>query len=100
MFLKNNKDKIYKAHKHLKKKGNENVITQESLIVINGKILCTFYDSDGTFIEEQTISSGDCVITFYGGHKYEILEDNTFFYEVKNGPYLGQIKDKKWIVDE
>ena len=36
-------------------------------------------------------------MVFSAGHGFEVIEDNTILYEVKNGPYYGQIKDKTFI---
>ena len=40
----------------------------------------------------------DISITFYGGHNYVSLEDDTRVYEYKTGPYMGQARDKEFIV--
>jgi len=40
---------------------------------------------------------GDASFTLYGGHTYEILEDDTIVYEYKTGPYEGQKLDKTFI---
>ena len=32
-------------------------------------------------------------ITFEGGHKIDVLKNNTLIYEHKTGPYEGQKKD-------
>jgi hypothetical protein len=91
-----NKDKTFKAHKHLKLERNTN-ITQESWIVIQGKIKAILYDLDDTIIAEPILEVGDCSITFRGGHNYLCLEDNTYVYEYKTGPYFGQFNDKTFI---
>ena len=44
-----------------------------------------------------TLKPGDISITFEGGHKLEILKNNTVIYEHKNGPYEGQKKDLKYL---
>lgn len=94
-FILNN-GKTFKPHKHI-----ENIrktdITQESWIVICGKIKATLYDVDDSVLSEEILESGDCSITFFGGHNYECLEDNTHVYEFKTGPYFGQEKDKEFI---
>jgi hypothetical protein len=55
------------------------------------------YDIDDTIIHTPILHKGDCSITFYGGHTYEILEDNTVVYEYKTGPYYGLQNDKEFI---
>ena len=87
------KDFKVRAHKHNFFKRETN-LTQEAWIVLRGKILAKFYDLDDTFIHESILTSGDCVTIFRGGHELTILEDDTYFYEIKNGPYYGAEKDK------
>ena len=61
--------------------------------------LKTFYSTvgDDNIISEEILNKGDCSVTLYGGHNYEILEDNTLVYEFKTGPYLGVDLDKQTI---
>lgn len=92
------KDQTFKPHKHIyKQTPRSTIIAQESWVVIKGSVQCSFYDLDGTFIEHQIISAGDCSMTFEGGHTYTILEDDTVVYEYKTGPYTGQLEDKVFI---
>ena len=49
------------------------------------------------FLTSKTLKPGDVSITFEGGHKLDILKDNTVIYEHKNGPYEGQKKDLRYI---
>lgn len=96
--LKMKKGKIFKPHKHIwKPTSRQQVIAQESWVVIQGSVLVYFYDIDGTFIETTELSPGDCSMTFEGGHTYEILENNTVVYEYKTGPYEGVENDKEFI---
>ena len=37
---------------------------------------------------------GDLAVFAYGGHGYEILEDDTQIIEAKNGPYIDVKTDK------
>jgi len=97
MALRENRGKTFNAHYHVFKKLPILPITQECLVIIKGSVECFLYDTDNKLIANSRISAGDCVITFYGGHKYKILEDDTLFYEFKNGPYYGQLDDKVWI---
>lgn len=88
--------KTFKPHKHIFCE-RHTVITQESWIVIAGKIKAIHYDIDDTILEENILDSGDCTITFEGGHNYLSLENGTKIYELKNGPYFGQEADKTFI---
>ena len=94
------KDKTFKPHKHIWKERTRNVIAQESWIVVQGKVKCTFYDLDNEILVEPTLGPGDASFTLEGGHTYTILEDDTLVYEYKTGPYEGQKLDKLFIDNE
>lgn len=91
------KDKTFFPHKHVWKETDGRTIAQESWICIKGSVKCILYDIDNTIIEEVILYPGDASMTFYGGHNYLILENETIVYEVKTGPYLGQAMDKVQI---
>jgi len=91
-------DKTFLPHKHITKDRHyPEQIAQESWVVIKGKVKCKFYDLDDTLIAEPILESGDASFTLYGGHTYEILEEDTIVYEYKTGPYEGQKLDKKFL---
>ena len=89
--------KTFQPHKHIWKERTRNVIAQESWIVIQGSVRCTFYDIDDQVIAEPILYSGDASFTLDGGHNYTILENETLVYEYKTGPYEGQELDKTFI---
>ena len=92
------KGTTFKPHKHnIIPRHDDQYIPQESWCVIKGKVQCIFYDIDDTIIAEPILSAGDASFTFAGGHNYLILEDDTFVYEYKTGPYYGQKIDKTFI---
>ena len=91
--------KTFRPHKHLYKDFNDKTIAQESWIVIQGKVRVILYDLDDNIIHEDVLNAGDFSVTLYGGHNYEILEENTFVYEYKTGPYYGVKIDKEFIND-
>ena len=96
--LKMEKGKTFPPHKHITKDRHyPEQIAQESWVVIRGSVKCIFYDLDDSVIAEPILRSGDASSTLYGGHTYEILEDNTLVYEYKTGPYEGQKLDKTFI---
>jgi hypothetical protein len=96
--MKMNNGKTFKPHKHIEKERTySNMIAQESWVVIKGRVKCKFYDIDDTLIAEPILGAGDTSFTLYGGHNYEILEDDTIVYEYKTGPYEGQELDKVFI---
>ena len=91
------KNKTFKPHKHIWKNRTRDVIAQESWVVIQGKVKCTFYDIDDKIISEPILEAGDASFTLEGGHTYTILEDDTLVYEYKTGPYEGQKLDKIFL---
>ncbi len=91
------KDKTFKPHRHIWKNRTRDIIAQESWIVVQGKVKCTFFDIDDNIIAEPILEAGDASFTLEGGHTYTILEDDTLVYEYKTGPYEGQEKDKVFI---
>jgi len=93
------KGKTFKPHRHIFKERTRNVIAQESWIVIQGSVKCTFYDLDNSILVEPILNPGDASFTLEGGHTYTILEDNTLVYEYKTGPYEGQALDKIFLND-
>ena len=89
-------NQTFKAHKHVLH--NRNMpMAQESWVVISGKVKVFHYDLDDNIINECILLPGDCTITYRGGHNYLALEDNTFVYEIKTGPYHGVENDKTFI---
>jgi hypothetical protein len=94
--LQMNAGKTFKAHKHITHKKTTD-IAQESWVVLSGSVNATFYDLDDTVISEELLSAGDLSLTFRGGHNYKAMSPNTFVYEFKTGPYLGQKLDKSFI---
>jgi cupin fold WbuC family metalloprotein len=90
-------NKTFRPHRHIWKERTQNMIAQESWVVIQGKVKCFFYDLNDSIIEEIILNPGDASFTLEGGHNYLTLEDNTLVYEYKTGPYEGQINDKTFI---
>ena len=96
--LKMENGKTFPPHKHITKDRHySEQIAQESWIIIKGSVKCIFYDIDDTIIATPILKVGDASFTLYGGHTYEILEDDTIVYEYKTGPYEGQSLDKIFI---
>jgi hypothetical protein len=97
--LKLDKLETFEAHIHLWKDlpKNKNV-AQESWVVIKGEVEVNFFDIDGALLHRDVLREGDCSFSLYGGHSYMALSES-LVYEFKNGPYLGQEKDKKFIKD-
>lgn len=96
--LKMENGKTFKPHKHITKERHYNEqIAQESWVVIKGSVKCILYDINDEIISTPILYPGDASFTLYGGHTYEILEDDTIVYEYKTGPYEGQKLDKVFI---
>lgn len=96
--LKMENGKTFPPHKHItKKRTYKEQIAQESWVVIKGSVKCILYDIDDTILTTSILRQGDASFTLYGGHTYEILEDDTIVYEYKTGPYEGQKLDKIFI---
>ena len=92
------KNQTFKPHKHnINPRNEQNYIPQESWCVIKGSVKCIFYDIDDNIIAEPILNAGDASFTYFGGHNYFILEEDTIVYEYKTGPYLGQSSDKTFI---
>jgi cupin fold WbuC family metalloprotein len=93
--LRMEKGATFKPHKHIWKSTQyKQHIAQESWCVIQGRVLVSYYDTDGTFLTQKEIGPGDCSMTFQGGHNYLALEEDTVVYEYKTGPYYGHAMDK------
>ena len=90
------KGKTFRPHKHIEN-NRQTQITQESWVVVRGKVKAVLYDLDDKVIATEILEQGECVITFRGGHTYECIDDDTAVYEFKTGPYEGQEKDKVFI---
>jgi len=99
--LRMSKGKTFKPHKHIiKKRTHHHQIAQESWVIIKGRVKCKFFDLDDILISEPILGPGDASFTLYGGHTYEILEDDTIVYEYKTGPYEGQKLDKTFLNEQ
>ena len=89
------KGHIVKPHHHNTVERITN-ITHESVLVTSGVIELTIYDIDNALLKTCILHAGDCAMIVEGGHRLKVLEEATFF-ELKNGPYLGQVKDTTHI---
>jgi cupin fold WbuC family metalloprotein len=94
--LKLEKGKTFTPHKHIHLP-RETTITQESWVVLSGRVKVIYYDLDDTIIAEEVLGPGDLSITLRGGHNYVSLDEGTIVYEFKTGPYFGPTQDKVFI---
>jgi len=81
---------IVKAHQHLPE---QKVVRgcQEVLIVTEGELQVTIYDTDHNFVGTTVIYPHQIFIQYVGGHKFEVLDDVQFI-EIKQGPYTPAAK--------
>lgn len=68
--------------------------TREFLYIISGKIEANFFTLEKKLVETRILETGDCVMLIDGGHGFKVLEKDTVFIEVKNGPYVSVEADK------
>ncbi len=69
---------------------------QEVLMILSGSIRLTLYSDVGEKIDEQILHAHDGVLLLRGGHEIDFLEETQMF-EVKQGPYPGVLKAKKYL---
>lgn len=68
--------------------------TQECVYVRKGKMRVDLYTEELEKFKEFELSEGDLAVFAYGGHGYEILDDDTQIIEMKNGPFVDVDTDK------
>lgn len=68
--------------------------TQECVYVRKGSMKVTLYTESLVEMEQFVLNAGDLAVFAYGGHGYEILEDDTQIIESKNGPFIDVDTDK------
>lgn len=89
-----NKGKKLDSHIH-KDYAREAIRTQEMTYVKSGSMKVLLYDEEKNYLQSFILHEGDLAIFAYGGHGYEILEDDTKIIESKNGPFISVEKDKE-----
>lgn len=88
-------DKGKKLDSHIHKEFDRNATrTQETIYVKQGSVKVLLYTEKEKFIRDYILQQGDLAVFAYGGHGYEILEDDTQIIESKNGPFISVDKDK------
>jgi len=86
-----------KIRKHLHKEIIRTInLTSEFLYVIEGSIDASIFSEEGIKVDSLTISANQALLQFRGGHEFHI-NSNTKYFELKQGPYLGNEKDKEVI---
>ena len=68
--------------------------TQECVYVRKGSMRVSLYSEELEALDSFVLKKGDLSVFAYGGHGYEILEDDTQIIESKNGPFIDVETDK------
>lgn len=68
--------------------------TQESVYIKKGSMKVFLYTDELELFNEFILYKGDLAVFGFGGHGYEILEDDTQVIETKNGPFIDVETDK------
>jgi len=89
-------DKGKKLDAHVHKEFDRNATrTQETIFVKQGSVKVELFTEKEEFLQDYILYQGDLAVFGYGGHGYEILQDNTQIIESKNGPFVSVEMDKK-----
>ncbi|MDB4254352.1 hypothetical protein N9884_06290 [Gammaproteobacteria bacterium] len=68
--------------------------TQECVYMRKGSMRVTVYTENLDMLDTFDLKEGEMAVFAYGGHGYEILEDDTQVIESKNGPFIDVETDK------
>ena len=89
-------DKGRKLDSHIHKEFDRTATrTQETIYVKQGSVKVLLFTEKEKFFQDYILYQGDLAVFGYGGHGYEILEDDTQIIESKNGPFVSVDKDKR-----
>jgi len=83
-------------HKHLLQFRNTQG-TCEAWVVISGSLQAQVFDIDHSVVDTVTLSAGDCMVLYRGGHNFTVVSEDAVIYEIKNGPYYGAVFDSEKI---
>jgi len=86
----------YKAHITKPFKNLEQLNANKIYFVVGGKIGVDLYNNNEKKINYVNLNKGDLILFVNGGHGLDIL-DKSKIIEIKQGPYRGQEKDKKFL---
>ena len=87
----------YKAHVSLPFKKIENFIPNKIYYVKKGRLGIDIYNKENKKIRYIELNAGDLINFISGGHGVDVLEENTEFIEIKQGPYRGTKEDKIFL---
>ena len=86
--------KTFKVHRHILNPRTIK-ITQESFVVISGRMAIDIYDIKGNLLGTLEVGPGEAVFIYRGGHGVRVLED-LVAYEVKAGSFSYVSEDKEF----
>jgi hypothetical protein len=69
---------------------------QQMFVVQRGVVAVDLYDDEGGLLREIEMHAGDAIVLIHGVHAIRVLEDMQCI-SVKQGPYLGEERDKVFI---
>ena len=73
--------------------------TSEVLVLLNGNIMISFYDTKSAFLLDLLVESRSVISLHAGGHGFRALSNNVELLEIKQGPYISGQADKYFIPD-
>lgn len=69
---------------------------QQMFVVQRGVVVVELYSDAGELLREIEMRAGDAIVLIHGVHAIRVLEDMQCI-SVKQGPYLGEEKDKVFV---
>lgn len=72
---------------------------QQMFVVQKGRVAVQLYKEDGTYITEIVLKAGDAIVLIHGVHAIRVIEDMQCI-SVKQGPYMGEEKDKIFVEEK
>lgn len=72
---------------------------QQMFVVQKGKVAVQLYKEDGEYITEIVLKTGDAIVLIHGVHAIRVIEDMQCI-SVKQGPYMGEEKDKIFVEEK
>ena len=66
---------------------------QQMFVVQRGVVGVKLFDDDGDLLQEVILREGDAIVLIHGIHAIRVIEDLQAI-SVKQGPFLGDAKDK------
>ena len=87
------KGEILQNHIHTNY-SREGTRTQDTVYVKKGSMRCLVFTEEKEYLQDFILYEGDMAVFAFGGHGFEILENDTKIIESKNGPFTSVEQDK------